>query len=397
MGKKGDFMAGIIDLNQIVRDGQLFAEHGYEAHIKAYIPTQWVSNHASNLIELKNGDILCCWFAGLSEGSADIKIALSRLDAGTNRWAEPQLVSDDYTRSEQNPSLFETPDGELWLLYTAQLSRGTMRVEEWYEKVRRGEEKGHFSMQETAQIRRRISHDGGRTWGEAEVLFDKPGSFCRHPILPLSNGEWIFPMWYSLGEEDANKPQYGRDYSAVQISSDQGATWHEYPVPGSVRRVHMSIVETAPGRLVAFFRSRSADRIYKSLSLDYGRTWTQPRATCLPNNNASIQAKKLASGRIALVFNHYSAGDDPTAVCWPGRRSPVTIALTEDEGETFPYMRSIETGENFLAEGQQRLNRQYHYPSILQSRDGNLHISYTHHGRDCIFYHRIAEAWITGE
>lgn len=59
------------------------------------------------------------------------------------------------------------------------------------------------------------------------------------------------------------------------------------------------------------------------------------------------------------------------------RRSPVTIALTEDEGETFPYMRSIETGENFLAEGQQRLNRQYHYPSILQSRDGNLHISYT--------------------
>ena len=70
MGKKGDFMAGIIDLNQIVRDGQLFAEHGYEPHIKAYIPTQWVSNHASNLIELKNGDLLCCWFAGLSEGSA---------------------------------------------------------------------------------------------------------------------------------------------------------------------------------------------------------------------------------------------------------------------------------------------------------------------------------------
>ena len=53
MGKKGDFMAGIIDLNQIVRDGQLFAEHGYEPHIKAYIPTQWVSNHASNLIEVE--------------------------------------------------------------------------------------------------------------------------------------------------------------------------------------------------------------------------------------------------------------------------------------------------------------------------------------------------------
>ena len=74
----------------------------------------------------------------------------------------------------------------------------------------------------------------------------------------------------------------------------------------------------------------------------------------------------------------------------------VTLALTEDEGETFPCMRSIETGENFLGDGQQCLNRQYHYPSIIQSRDGRIHVSYSFHGRDCIFYHQISEDWITG-
>lgn len=390
------FMHEVIELNRFTSEGRLFLDHGPNGHVKAYIPSHWPANHASNLIELDNGDLLCCWFAGLSEGSSDIKIALSRLNADSDRWSEPVLVSEDYTRSEQNPSLFQTPSGQLWLMYTAQCSRGRMRVEEWYEKVRRGEVHGHFSMQETAEVRLRRSDDRGYTFGAVESLFTKPGAFGRHPALRLSNGDFLYPMWYSQPEEDASKPQYGGDYSVVQISGDQGRSWTEYPVPDSVRRVHMAVVETRPGRLVAFFRSRSADRIYRAFSTDYGRTWTAPAPTRLPNNNASIQAIRLQSGRILLAFNNYGEGDDPLAVRWPGRRCPVTLALTEDEGETFPYMRSIETGENFLGDGQQRLNRQYHYPSIIQSRDGLIHVSYSFHGRDCIFYHQISEDWITG-
>ena len=70
-------------------------------------------------------------------------------------------------------------------------------------------------------------------------------------------------------------------------------------MPDSVGRVHMTAVETRPGHLVAFFRSRWADCVYKSLSEDYGRTWSAPTPTLLPNNNASIQAAKLPSGAIA--------------------------------------------------------------------------------------------------
>lgn len=386
----------ILNFDALSRDGRLFIEHGYDHHVKAYIPSTFRDNHASNLAELDNGDILCTWFAGLAEGSSDIKIAMARLDHDSDRWSEPVLISDDYERSEQNPSFFQAPDGKVWLLHTAQLSRGKMTVEEWMKKVEAGEAKGHFTMQETAEVRLRTSDDRGHTWSGMTSLFTKPGAFCRHPIQVMSNGEWIFPMWYSLVEEDASKPQYGRDYSVVQISSDQGKTWTEYEVPGSVRRVHMSIVETRPGHLVAFFRSRSADRIYRSFSDDYGRTWTEPAATCLPNNNASIQAIRLQSGAIALIFNNVKGGDDPEAVVWHPVRMPVTIALTEDEGDSFPYMRTIEPGDGYIGSANIVLNHQYHYPSIMQSRDGFIHVSYSWHGRDCIMYHRITEDWIKG-
>lgn len=386
----------IINLNNLTCNGKLFVDHGHDPHIKAYIPSTFRDNHASNLIELDNGDILCVWFAGLSEGSSDIKIAMSRLDKDNNQWSEPVMLSDDFSRSEQNPSFFQAPNGAIWLLHTAQLSRGVMTVEEWRKKVEAGEEKGHFTMQETAEVRLRTSFDRGYSWSEMTSLFTKPGAFCRHPIIILSNGDWIFPMWYSLVEEDANKPQYGRDYSVVQISSDQGQTWHEYEVPGSQRRVHMSIIETRPGHLIAFFRSRSADRIYRSSSDDFGKTWTEPLSTQLPNNNASIHAIRLHSGAIALIYNDVKGGDDPNSVLWGTPRVPLVLALTYDEGITFPYIRVIEPGDGYRGEENRNLNKAYHYPFIMQSDNGDLHISYTWHGRDCIMYHRVNEAWITG-
>ena len=119
-------------------------------------------------------------------------------------------------------------------------------------------------------------------------------------------------------------------------------------------------------------------------------------ATCLPNNNASIQAIKLQSGAIALIFNNMKGGDDPDAVVWGTPRMPVTIALTYDEGTTFPYMRNIEPADGFIGDENRKLNHQYHYPSIMQSRDGMIHVSYSWHGRDCIMYHRITEDWIKG-
>jgi predicted neuraminidase len=154
------------------------------------------------------------------------------------------------------------------------------------------------------------------------------------------------------------------------------------------------VVELGGGELVAFFRSRAADRIYVSRSTDHGRTWTAPARTPLPNNNASIQAAGLRSGRIAMVFNHFSANDDPELAVWPARRYPLTIALSEDGGRTWPYMRHIDPGDGFLGAENEAANRGCAYPTVVQGPDGAIHVAYSYRGRQCIKYVGVTEDWI---
>ena len=61
----------------------------------------------------------------------------------------------------------------------------------------------------------------------------------------------------------------------------------------------------------------------------------------------------------------------------------MTLAMSWNNGATFPLRRDLETGSGYClsnnsAEG---LNREYSYPSILQGPDGALHIAYTYHRR----------------
>ena len=90
------------------------------ARIEADLPTPCIQNHAANLMVLATGDLACVWFGGTQEGVADISVWFSRLPPGAADWSEPVQLSEDSTRSEQNPILFPAPDGRLWLLHTAQ-------------------------------------------------------------------------------------------------------------------------------------------------------------------------------------------------------------------------------------------------------------------------------------
>lgn len=74
---------------------------------EAFLPTDCVQNHAANLLELDNGDVLCVWFGGTQEGIPDISIYMSRLKRGSNKWTEAVKLSNDPARSEQNPVLFQ--------------------------------------------------------------------------------------------------------------------------------------------------------------------------------------------------------------------------------------------------------------------------------------------------
>ena len=252
--------------------------------IEARIPNGgYRSGHGPALLELPNGDLLCVWFAGSFEGNADVHIVCSRLEKDSEAWTEPVDVSGDPERSEQNPSLFYGPDGAAWCMYTAQLDR----------------QAGKDNMQFTAVVRCQKSTDGGRTWGPYETVFPEEGTFCRQPIQILSNGRWIFSNWLCTDSAEG----LSGDPTAFRISDDQGKTWRTVMMPESHGHVHANVVELEPGHLVAFMRNREAYRIHRSESFDYGETWSEPKPTPLPNNNSSISAIKLQSGRVAIAYN----------------------------------------------------------------------------------------------
>lgn len=372
-------MREYIELNTLQEDGRLY-RNNLLGSVEALIPNQFASVHAADLLELPNGDLLACWFAGSDEGNADISIVVSRLNATESKWSAGEVVSDDPARSEQNPSLFLTPQGEIWLMYTAQVSRAP-------------EHNPHFNLQYTAEIRRKISRDNGYTWGPTETMFSRPGSFCRQKIQVLSSGRWVFGNWICFPDET----RCGSDITVVQISDDQGKTWREVEIPRSAGRVHANLIETAPGELTALFRSRFADNIYISYSKDYGDSWTEPVRTCLPNNNSSISAIRLQSGALALIYNALRFNDDISKTVWPHQRCPVTFAISEDNGKTWPYKRIIEMGEGFVGEYNDINNRRYEYPVMMQGLDGKIHAAYSWGERRCVKYVCVDEAWIRGE
>ena len=373
---------------------------------EAFLPTPTVQCHAANLAFLPNGDLACVWFGGTQEGVCDISVHLSRLPAGTNRWLDPVQLSFDSTRSEQNPILYTAPNGDVWLLYTAQLAGN----------------------QDTAEVRRRISRDGGETWGEPTPLFgaDAPtGVFVRQVPVTLPSGRILLPTFNCVAAP-GEKWVGNLDTAAVWHSDDGGQTWTETPVPESDGCVHMNIVPRTDGTLWACFRSRWADNVYESESTDDGRTWTPCRPISLPNNNSSIQVRALGGGHMGMVLNHASQADatgrrrslydeidddgvkdtdgpavaepefDPDArsAFWGAPRAPMTLALSDDDGRSWPIEYDIENGDGYCMSNNSRegRNRELSYPSLLGGPDGDVHIAYTWHRKTIKYVHLDADA-----
>ena len=166
----------IIDLPSVRDDGRLYRDTALN-FVESLIPNPWNSCHAPDLLELGNGDLLCCWFAGSCEGNADVSIAVSRLSEDSSQWETPVIVSDDPTRSEQNPSLFLHPNGEIWLMYTAQVSRDPNNPTS-------------DNLQGTAEIRRKISRDNGHLGG------DRDNVFRSRLVLPAKDSDSVQRTFY---------------------------------------------------------------------------------------------------------------------------------------------------------------------------------------------------------
>jgi Neuraminidase (sialidase) len=171
-----------------------------------------------------------------------------------------------------------------------------------------------------------------------------------HPFI-LDNKRLIVPLYSD-----------GFSFSLMAITDDWGATWKvSNPLIGA-GNIQPSIVKRKDGSLVAFMRDNgpAPKRLHESESRDGGVTWSAPRDSPLPNPGSGAEIISLKNGRWLLISNDTEKG-----------RHSLAVQMSDDEGKTWKWKRRLEHDPT-------RANS-YHYPSIIEARDGTLHASYSYH------------------
>jgi predicted neuraminidase len=283
------------------------------------------SCHASTLVELDGGGLLCAWFGGTRERAPDVAIWTARFDGGA--WSIPVKTAEEPGIPTWNPVLWREAAGGLILFYKAGPSPET-----WSGFLKR-------------------SRDGGQTWSEPELLpAGLFGPIKNKPVAGL-RGEIV---------AGTSVESYRAWTSWVDISPDGGRTWSRHgpiAVPGVPKgNIQPALWRCTDGRLrMAVRTTERVGRVCLAESSDDGRTWSPARATPLPHPNSGLDAVKLADGRVLLVHNHTPSG-----------RTPLSLTVSEDDGDTWLVRRALEDGPG-----------EYSYPAVIQARDGRVHVSYT--------------------
>ncbi|MBC7722131.1 MAG: exo-alpha-sialidase, partial [Pedobacter sp.] len=151
-----------------------------------------------------------------------------------------------------------------------------------------------------------------------------------------------------------------------EYTKDWGKTWtksDDINDGKTFSAIQPSILKYKDGSLQVLCRSRNTT-INQSWSSDGGKSWNAMVATVLPNNNSGTDAVTLQDGRQLLVYNH--AIPSAKWVNGKGSRTPLNVAISKD-GKTWFAAAILEDSPV----------SQYSYPSVIQTKDGMVHIVYT--------------------
>ncbi|MBI3118267.1 MAG: exo-alpha-sialidase [Candidatus Hydrogenedentes bacterium] len=359
-------------------------------------PLQGKHCHSSSIVQCPNGDLLAAWFYGSGERSAnDVLVQGARMIKGAKEWSEVFVMADSPGLPDCNPVLFIDPQKKLWLFWIPVLTN------RW----------------ERAPLKYRTSMDyqdnGAPQWSWQDVLFLDPGKeFPDQLEAGFKELGYEQPMWGEYAPEyttmliEAAKdplkrtmgwmtrakpivlnsgrlvlPLYSDRYniSVVALSDDTGETWRlSKPIVG-LGPIQPSVLQRKDGTVVAFMRDSGDDpkRVLIASSKDNGETWSVATDTDIPNPSSTAAVCALSDGRWVMACNDTENG-----------RHQLAMLLSEDEGATWPAKRYLEKSEPGKAG--------YAYPTVIQARDGMIHVSYSYSVDEgkCIKHAAFNAEWI---
>lgn len=294
--------------------------------------------HPSCFTELTNGDLYLAYYGGDGEYARDTAVFGSRLAKGAKGWTKPVAVARNPMYSMGNPVVWQAPDGRVWLFYV----------------VRPG------ATWSTSRIMAKISNDQAQTWSDAFVVTWEAGTMVRGRPIVVDQGHYLLPVYYETGHD----PEFtAPDTSSFFLRFDPAkSSWSESTrIQSRMGNLQPAVVVLTNDHLLAFCR-RGGDYepgkdgyVVRSESLDGGRTWSPGVETEFPNPNAAVELIRLRNGHLLFIYN-YSMTE----------RTPLRMALSLDQGRTFPHQRNLAEGAGDFA-----------YPTAIQSADGKIHVLFT--------------------
>jgi len=356
-------------------------------------PETW-HNHSSSIVELPNGDLFVAWFHGSGERqSDDVKIEGARWRKSTRTWSQRFELADTPGFPDTNCVVWLDSKKQLWLMWPAILANtwesALMKVR-WSTDFMQSEGPPKWAWQENMLLIPKRAQEKAQEvyarelrspgplnqWASRMIAlagdkqFSRLGWFTRTHPIELPNGRILVPLYSD-----------GFSWGLMGISDDGGKTWHASEPLVGFGNIQPSVVRKKDGTLVAYMRDNgpAPKRAHVSYSTDNGETWTGAVDTLIPNPGSSLEAISLKDGRWVMVYNDTEKG-----------RASLTIRMSDDEGQTWKWERHLERGTNFS----------YSYPSVIQSADGAIHVTYSSHeskdgkAHKSIKHARFDAAWI---
>lgn len=315
--------------------------------------------HASTLLRLNDGTILCSWFGGSREGAADVGIWLAR--HSSSGWQKPLLRASG-TAAHWNPVL-ALIDTRIMLFY----------------KVG-----AHIKSWQTWVIE---SCDNGSSWSQPRQLVDGDTSGGRGPVrnklLQLANGrllaggsteQGIWQAFVDTSEDGGRSWQKSQPImiTGLRSSGERTVARDKSAIPVSEQSFYgRGVIQPAlwssdSGMLHMLLRSTEGS-LYRSDSEDSGQSWSSAYAIDFPNNNSGIDlVLSKADGALYLVCN-------PVADNW-GQRSPLSLFRSADNGRSWVKLLDLDSGDG-----------EFSYPAIIEA-SGTLYITYTYQRQNIAFW-----------
>jgi sialidase-1 len=289
-----------------------------------------VRNSEASMVELKDGRLFMVW-QEFEKGEGDSDFFPGRLAAmtsadGGRTWGERRVLvrpeKDDI--NVFSPSLLRLPDGAILFCF--------MRYHSFAKAQNKYPPASAFAW---------ISRDEAQTFEPLATLWrEQPITLCSSTLKRHSSGRLLLPVCRDL----STKGQSDHWESSIYFSDDNGRSWEaseiwvDLPKRGAMEP---HVEELKSGDLLMVMRTQLG-AIYKSVSTDRGKTWSKGESLGIEAPESCPELVRLSgSGDLLLVWN--AAKYDPAWASHFGKRTPLSTAISRDDGRTWSKPRHLET------------------------------------------------------